>query len=53
MVLRKKQEQISFLHVYHHTCMVFATWMAVRYVAGKNPFFFPCSVVLIIEIFVS
>uniref|UniRef100_R4G7V2 Elongation of very long chain fatty acids protein n=1 Tax=Rhodnius prolixus TaxID=13249 RepID=R4G7V2_RHOPR len=40
MVLRKKQEQISFLHVYHHTCMVFATWMAVRYVAGGHCVFF-------------
>ncbi|KAK9507358.1 hypothetical protein O3M35_007231 [Rhynocoris fuscipes] len=40
MVLRKKTEQISFLHVYHHTAMVVATWLATRYIAGGHCVFF-------------
>lgn len=30
-VLRKKERQISFLHVYHHTLMVVVTWTALKY----------------------
>ncbi|KAL0892507.1 hypothetical protein ABMA27_015610 [Loxostege sticticalis] len=30
-VLRKKQNQVTFLHVYHHFCMVLNTWIALKY----------------------
>ncbi|CAB3220396.1 unnamed protein product [Arctia plantaginis] len=30
-VLRKKQRQVTFLHVYHHTIMVVATWLITKY----------------------
>jgi len=32
--VRKKYNQISFLHVYHHTTMLFVWWSAVKYAAG-------------------
>lgn len=35
-VLRKKESQISFLHVYHHTSTLFLTWVGVKYVGGKR-----------------
>lgn len=35
-VLRKKQRQISFLHVYHHGMMPICAWIGVRYVAGGH-----------------
>ncbi|XP_011495485.1 PREDICTED: elongation of very long chain fatty acids protein 7-like [Ceratosolen solmsi marchali] len=35
-VLRKKQNQVSFLHVYHHTGMVLTTWAAVKYLPGGH-----------------
>ncbi|XP_014247357.1 elongation of very long chain fatty acids protein 7-like [Cimex lectularius] len=40
MVLRKKNNQISFLHVYHHTGMVIANWICTKYVGGGHPVFF-------------
>lgn len=40
MVLRKKQKQVSFLHVYHHTGMVLAGWISTKYVAGGHLIFF-------------
>lgn len=30
-VLRKKKNQITFLHVYHHTMMVVCTWGMLKY----------------------
>ena len=33
-VLRKKQSQITFLHVYHHSTMIWNWWIAAKYVAG-------------------
>ncbi|CAH1407423.1 unnamed protein product [Nezara viridula] len=36
MVLRKKERQISFLHVYHHTGMVMSGWIATKYVPGGH-----------------
>lgn len=30
-VLRKKDNQITFLHLYHHSSMVFATWALLKY----------------------
>ncbi|XP_064792895.1 very long chain fatty acid elongase 7-like isoform X1 [Oncorhynchus masou masou] len=33
-VLRKKNSQITFLHVYHHSIMPFTWWFGVRFAAG-------------------
>ncbi|XP_027757100.1 elongation of very long chain fatty acids protein 7-like isoform X3 [Empidonax traillii] len=33
-ILRKKQEQVTFLHVYHHGSMLFNWWSGVKYVPG-------------------
>ncbi|KXJ75647.1 elongation of very long chain fatty acids protein AAEL008004 [Aedes albopictus] len=33
-VLRKKQNQVSFLHVYHHTIMAVFTWGYLKYLPG-------------------
>lgn len=35
-VLRKKQSQVTFLHVYHHFLMVFFTWMFLRFFPGEQ-----------------
>ncbi len=35
-VLRKKQNQISFLHVYHHVTTFVMLWLFVKYSLGKN-----------------
>ncbi|CAH4008642.1 unnamed protein product [Pieris brassicae] len=35
-VLRKKFNQVSFLHVYHHTGMVILTWAATTYFPGGH-----------------
>ncbi|XP_014209417.1 elongation of very long chain fatty acids protein AAEL008004-like isoform X2 [Copidosoma floridanum] len=35
-VLRKKDNQISFLHVYHHAGMVMGGWGGVKYVPGGH-----------------
>ena len=34
MVLRKKNSQISFLHVYHHASTFSAWWAAVNFAPG-------------------
>lgn len=33
-VLRKKMNQITFLHVYHHAMVVCLSWIGCKYVAG-------------------
>lgn len=33
-VLRKKDNQMSFLHLYHHGGMVLMTWIVTKYYAG-------------------
>lgn len=33
-VLRKKNNQVTFLHVYHHSIMPFTWWFGVRFAAG-------------------
>lgn len=33
-VMRKKNNQVSFLHVYHHASMFPLWWLGVKYVAG-------------------
>ncbi|XP_015185261.1 PREDICTED: elongation of very long chain fatty acids protein AAEL008004-like [Polistes dominula] len=38
-VLRKKDKQISFLHVYHHAIMPVASWIAVRWLPGGHATF--------------
>lgn len=38
-VLKKKQSQITFLHVYHHSMMVMATWAFLRYFKGEQGIF--------------
>ena len=35
-VLRKKQRQISFLHLYHHAMMPICAWIGVRFVPGGH-----------------
>ncbi|CAG9759460.1 unnamed protein product [Ceutorhynchus assimilis] len=35
-VLRKKNKQISFLHLFHHTMMPFVTWIMVKYFPGGH-----------------
>ena len=34
-MLRKKQNQVTFLHVYHHSGMVFLAWVGSKYFPGK------------------
>ncbi|XP_053672788.1 elongation of very long chain fatty acids protein 4 [Anopheles nili] len=38
-VLRKKQNQVSFLHVYHHTIMVLFTWFYLKHIPGMHAAF--------------
>lgn len=38
-ILRKKNSQVTFLHVYHHATMVMNWWMAAKYVPSGQSFF--------------
>ncbi|XP_067937729.1 very long chain fatty acid elongase 4-like [Watersipora subatra] len=38
-ILRKKNNQVSFLHVYHHATMFPLWWIGVKWVAGGCSFF--------------
>ncbi|XP_050440913.1 elongation of very long chain fatty acids protein 4-like [Adelges cooleyi] len=38
-VLRKKQSQVSFLHVYHHVNMVITCWAYLRFIKGEQLIF--------------
>jgi len=40
-VLRKKDSQITPLHVFHHACMPFFCWIGVKFAPGGNSGFFP------------
>lgn len=40
-ILRKKNSQITFLHVYHHSTMPFLWWIAIKWFAGGLAFFGP------------
>lgn len=40
-VLRKKNNQISGLHLYHHISTLWFAWICTRYVAGGMALFFP------------
>ncbi|XP_059146319.1 elongation of very long chain fatty acids protein 4-like [Physella acuta] len=35
-IVRKKNNQVSFLHVYHHTVTALVTWTALRFFTGGN-----------------
>ncbi|CAB3377385.1 Hypothetical predicted protein [Cloeon dipterum] len=35
-VLRKKQSQVTFLHVYHHTITVIFSWVYLKYIPGEQ-----------------
>jgi hypothetical protein len=37
-VLRKKERQISFLHVYHHASQVLYTWAHLKYLPGSSQY---------------
>lgn len=39
-VLRKKQNQVTFLHVYHHAGMLALVWHGIKYFAGGHSVFF-------------
>ncbi|XP_067205603.1 very long chain fatty acid elongase AAEL008004-like [Linepithema humile] len=36
MVLRKKQNQLTFLHIYHHTATVFISWCFLKLLPGEQ-----------------
>ncbi|KAK3794584.1 hypothetical protein RRG08_003733 [Elysia crispata] len=38
-ILRKKNKQLTFLHVFHHGTMMFNWWLCVRFVPGGCSFF--------------
>merc|ERR1712150_202043 len=38
-IMRKKDEQLTFLHVYHHFTMIINWWMAVKWVPVGQSFF--------------
>lgn len=40
-ILRKKNGQITFLHVFHHATMLLCWFLGVAYVAGGQSFFHP------------
>uniref|UniRef100_A0A1B6D3I0 Elongation of very long chain fatty acids protein n=1 Tax=Clastoptera arizonana TaxID=38151 RepID=A0A1B6D3I0_9HEMI len=40
MILRKKTNQQSFLHTYHHSIMVLVIWLGVKFMAGGNSVIF-------------
>ena len=35
-ILRKKDRQVTFLHVYHHVTMPLLWWIGIKWVAGKS-----------------
>mmetsp|Transcript_23479 Transcript_23479/g.56681 ORF Transcript_23479/g.56681 Transcript_23479/m.56681 type:complete len:365 (-) Transcript_23479:329-1423(-) len=39
MILRGKMDQVSFLHIYHHTTIAWAWWIALRYSPGGDIYF--------------
>uniref|UniRef100_A0A1B0AU17 Elongation of very long chain fatty acids protein n=1 Tax=Glossina palpalis gambiensis TaxID=67801 RepID=A0A1B0AU17_9MUSC len=38
MILRKKNDQITFLHVYHHAAMVLIAWITLKYIGVREEF---------------
>uniref|UniRef100_A0A0P4XV02 Elongation of very long chain fatty acids protein n=1 Tax=Daphnia magna TaxID=35525 RepID=A0A0P4XV02_9CRUS len=39
LVMRKKWQQLTFLHVYHHSTMFMLWWIGVKWVPGGSAFF--------------
>jgi len=39
MVMRKKERQISFLHVYHHVLLIWAWWLVCHFGCGGDAYF--------------
>lgn len=39
LVMRKKKNQLTFLHVYHHSTMFCLWWIGVKWVPGGSAFF--------------
>ena len=39
MVVRKKNKQISFLHVYHHTLLIWSWFLVMKYNCGGDAYF--------------
>lgn len=42
MILRKKNNQISFLHVYHHSLLTWSWWAVVYWAPGGDAWFGAC-----------
>lgn len=40
-VLRKKNNQVTFLHIYHHLSMPFKSWITTKYYAGGSMIMIP------------
>ncbi|RUS77525.1 hypothetical protein EGW08_014709, partial [Elysia chlorotica] len=40
-ILRKKNQQITFLHVYHHATMTVFTWLGVKFLPGSSNIVYP------------
>ncbi|KAH9523780.1 Elongation of very long chain fatty acids protein 4 [Bulinus truncatus] len=40
-ILRKKNNQITFLHVYHHATMTVFTWLGVKFLPGGTNIIYP------------
>ncbi|CAG5115281.1 unnamed protein product [Candidula unifasciata] len=40
-ILRKKNSQITFLHVYHHATMTVFTWLGVKFLPGGSNVIYP------------
>jgi len=38
MALRKRNDQISFLHIYHHVSMPLLWWIGIKYTAGGDAY---------------
>ena len=37
-IVRKRERQLTFLHIYHHSTMFCLWWIGVKYVAGGSSF---------------
>ncbi|KAG7302751.1 hypothetical protein JYU34_012713 [Plutella xylostella] len=39
IILRKKEKQVSFLHIYHHSLMMLGSWAFLKYAPSENVIF--------------
>ena len=49
LVLRKKWQQLTFLHVYHHSTMFVLWWIGVKWVPGGSGNTFQTVYVLVVS----